>query len=315
MKKTLLLPILFLAPSVYATDVSVISCNGCTDYGMKMKAESGWFRNQTSYAHVFDETNLVYKKYRLNKVFIEDLVSSVEAIELTPDTSIKQSFIELAEAKKNAVQYLRSKVFNEDDLSLSNDQNRSYTTTNSSTTDCKAKNVSSNSKTAHSYIKSSALRRDLFNRFVTNVTTSYPYGEIGIYALKSTQFIGVMTNSSNGIVSMIGSVLNILNPNDLGFNTVDGGRMSGYLDFKNNTFMMTSAYDGDCNDLPLNDKGINGDYTFTTDKSAELMADLLKMHGGSFNFRPINLCIKYAATCTGIHGQKFACTSTCVQRN
>ncbi|PAJ75615.1 hypothetical protein CJF42_04675 [Pseudoalteromonas sp. NBT06-2] len=313
MKKILSLS-LFLMPSVYAADVDVISCNGCTEYGMKMKAESGWFRNQISYAHVFDETNLIYKKYRLNKVYIEDLVPTVEAVEVTPDSSIRSSFISLVEAKKQAINYLNFKVFNEDDLSMSN-TSMGFDSTSSTSTECKAKSVSSDSKTAHSYIKSSALRRDLFNRFVTNISSSDPYDYVGVYALKSTQFIGVMANSSNGVVSMVGSVLNVLNPNDLGFNTVDGGRMGGYLDFKNNTFVMTSAYDGDCNDLPLNDKDVNGEYSFTTNSGAESMSGLLQMYGGSFNFGPVAMCVKYVATCTGIRGQNFVCTSTCVKRN
>jgi hypothetical protein len=306
---------IFLMPTAYAAyaasvKVESISCNGCSPIGMKRKAESGWLSRQYNYAyvHVFNETDLIYKKYKVNKVLIDDRISVLSATEITPDHSIESSFLSLVEAKKHALIYFKDKSY---DISSSN---LFLNRVNKSTTTCEAKEVSANDKTPHDYIKSSSLRKELYYKLISEITHSDPYGYIPIFLLKNTQFFSVLEGSSNGLVSNVGLVLSILDINDFGFNTVDGGRMKGTLDFKKETFIITSAYDGDCNELPLTGEGVIGEYSFTTNSGAEAMQSLIEMQGGLFNFVFVHQCVRYQAVCTGIAGHTPKCYSICVQR-
>lgn len=147
------------------------------------------------------------------------------------------------------------------------------------------------------------------------LNNSDPNGYIGEFALRGTQFINEMKASGNGFVSTVGSVLNVLNPNNLEMLAADGGKLKGYLDFDNETFVITSATDGDCNDIPSDRSEVSGEYTFTTLSGHESMAYILRMLGGEFEQESYPNCINFQTRCTGVSGGDLACYTFCIQWN
>lgn len=116
----LLLIISSLSFPSYAANykVEALSCNGCSAYTMKMQAQSGWFTANYDYvvAHVFDETNLTYRKYKVYKSTSgghhgEPGIVRLNAVEQSIDLDVESSFLALVAAKQNALTFLDGMVY------------------------------------------------------------------------------------------------------------------------------------------------------------------------------------------------------------
>ncbi|WP_283710678.1 hypothetical protein [Pseudoalteromonas prydzensis] len=326
-----ILTILLSSNNTMASQIKteLLSCNGCTATRMKLTAEHiplyGFDKKEL---HIFDETNLVYRKYDIYKPEwngSEPPKKISNAYEVPIDLDVNAAFIELATVRANALNSLYNKTYTVDSLgdisdweayrqlSVVNLKIYQPSTQSTSSNNCTATPVSDSAKTAHDYINNSSNRRELFNKLQTNIVTSDPAGFIALFIVKHTAFINVMEQSSIGIVSTVGSTLGVLNPNNFSLATVDGGRMKGYMDFDNDTFRITSAYDGDCNDIPLEQTEAVGRYRFSYRGGAERMGNLFDSWGGKNNYDWSPSCGAYQSVCTGISGTELTCYTICTQ--
>jgi hypothetical protein len=324
----LLAILLFSFPSLSNAKTFVYSCDGCSSVRMKDKAQmAGAVRS--GYAHVFNETDRIYKKYRLRIVHIEDFIPDVVASEMGSDMNILNAFNSLIDAKNRDLQILESIDFSLVGNNLEPlEQNRSFSNLaekkratrqqkSDSNTDelCVSKPTLPNDKLAHDYIKSSTLRRTLFYKINQQINSMDPTGGSITTVMEHQNFITVVQDSSNGVVSTIGDVLGYLELRKMTLHTVDGGFIKGRLNYSTNSFDIHVATDGDCNDLPLVGDDLLGEYDFT---QADLAArfDNLTAHFGAVTTITYNppRRITYRTACTGISGQKFVCSRFCSKR-
>ena len=273
---------------------------------------------------------MVYKKYDVFKAEWEGQeppLKPVNAYEITVDNSVWDAFSELPIARTNAINFLHDKTYLVDEtgnvtghvayspLQIENSMSakNSAMSTSSLTDDCVATPVSDDDMTAHDYVNNSQNRRELFNKLKTNISTGDQLGYVALYAIKYSDFVRVLENSQDGFLSTVGSVLGYLNVNNFSLATVDGGRMNGYLDFDQQTFQITSAFDGDCNDIPLDTGGLSGEYNFSYRGGAERMGDLLDSYGSTNDYEWNPRCANYQTACTGTSGVSMVCHTICTQ--
>jgi len=311
--------------------VEVLSCDNCTANQMKLAAETKpIYTFDKKFSHVFDKENLVYRKFEVYKAQSsggEPPRKQLNAYAVPIDTAVNQKFLELAPLRANAMNFLFDKTFVLDS-SGSIDSYKSFSPLSSersfavqystqaqttSSVTCEAAEVDESAMTAHDYVNNSLNRRDLFNKLKTGISEEDPTNSVLLFTSKYSEFTTVMENSSNGIISTIGSVLGILNPNSFSLSTVDGGRLNGVMDFDQETFEITSAWDGDCNQIPLDINQASGIYEFSSGSGADRMNRLLRSFGaeGGVGQEWSPRCGAWQTVCTGVNGADFICDTIC----
>ncbi len=314
MKNVFFLLILALSCGLSAKEF-VITCNSCSSYQMKQKAESIYIQPYAiSYANIFDEESKTYKRYKLTSGYIDDMILVTMATEDSILPDVQSAFYEYIDAMKDASSSLSTistlEIDSDGGISSQSHRNtRNFTTMNISSVHCQATPVSSGDLTAHDYVSSSQNRRVLFNK-LKSAFDNETGGKVAIALLKYGSLITKLEGHSNKMVSMVGSTLGLLDVSQIKMNTADGGFIKGYMNFKSESFDIAVATDGDCNDIPTSAGNAESMYSTSTGGGADKMIDLLLSYGGRRN---VPVCQKETKVCTGISGQTLSCYSICFQ--
>lgn len=86
--KNILLIFLTLSYNLSAKEFYT-TCNSCSSYQMKQKAESIFIQSyDSSYANIFDESDKEYRRYRLSTGFVDDMIQ----VTIASETSKFQMF-------------------------------------------------------------------------------------------------------------------------------------------------------------------------------------------------------------------------------
>ena len=153
---------------------------------MKQKAQSLYVAPYgASYASIFDETDKEHRRYKLTTTFIDDGIQVTSAREVTPFTDVVQAFNDYVDAKNNALNSISSidSVELDPEGNVENLARSAFGISTYTLDDCKANEVSSDTKTAHDYVSSSSNRRVLFYKLM-NMLDSHTGGTIAEAALK-----------------------------------------------------------------------------------------------------------------------------------
>jgi len=316
MKNILCLLLLILSYSLSAKEF-YSTCNSCSSYQMKQKAESIFIQPYgTSYANIFDESDKEYKRYRLSTGFIDDMIQVTMATETSSFSDVQTAFNEYV----NAINTAYSSISTIDSLEIKNDGGVSpqslsvkfssgISTMSADSEECQAIPVSDGDLTAHDYVSKSQNRRILFNNikaYLDNRTQN----AITAMEYKFASLITTLEGHDNLIVSTASSILGTLDLTSIELEMPDGGFVKGHLNFKSKSFDIEIAVDGDCWDVPLNADEVESRYEMSTSGGADKMIELLEGYGGRLN---VPVCQKETKVCTGIHNQTLSCHSICFQ--
>ncbi|AOT07044.1 hypothetical protein [Pseudoalteromonas luteoviolacea] len=314
-KSTLIAFILILFSNSSFSATYIKTCNNCSINSVKQKAQSAPVkRNSSTDVYVFDEHNLKSYKYVLYERLIDDNIPITDSFKSDVPRDVHTAFLNYVKAKNKAETFYKNSTLLLDKsgrvskkLNVSAKRSRSSFASNNQ---CVAKEVPENYKTAHNYVNNSRERRVLFHNLRREISAD-PYGHIAVAMVKYTQFTSVMESSSNSFVSMAGSTLNILSPNNFRLQTADGGFMKGYMDFDKETFVVTTATDGDCNDIPLSKPKSSTRTEHSNSGSANRMLKVFEGYGGKPD---VPVCNNYGHTCTRVRGQTgWHCNYVCFQ--
>ena len=315
--------ILFLAPAAMANNKFYVECNGCSEGKMKVKAVSVRLIGSSGESHVFNEKDKIYRKYRIYKETVtgpgnEPRETSVKttAIQTSPNLAIKDAFEEYVDAKRiidRNVEGMSLTLYANDVVQMNTPLRSAYKATSDER--CTSREVASDEKTAHDYIKSRSNREDLFDA-VNQEFDSSGVGNMTEFFARHKKLFDTIAAAGISIGSNIGHTLSVIgaNSNEIEILTPDNGRMFVALDFRRELATIQYASDGNCNEIPLNESApMVGEYRFDSITGMNNMEELLGSLGASFKGTYLSggfRCGQYVLTCSITNGTR-TCTRSC----
>lgn len=325
--------IFLYSPLTYSMTKLYFECDKCSVSQMQVKATSKWIIGDQAEAHVFNETDKLYKKYWVYKEVVtnESLIEEGEAFTKIsasprqPNETIKQAFESYIDSKRALVENIKDisvKLVSNDSVVLQQYASRNYTETttqknsDSSILECKSREVSGSERTAHDYIMSHYARTDLFNS-ITEEFNASGVGNMPEFIAKHDKLFNALEATGIPIVSQAGHTLSVIGrgSNAIEVLTADNGRMYVELNFKRKTAKIDEAFDGDCNQIPTAPTdNIVGEFRFSTVSGATRMENLIMGYGASITGSHNWLSCELTGTSCWIHsnGQK-SCSRKCLK--
>ncbi|MGB3727149.1 MAG: hypothetical protein WA981_15475 [Glaciecola sp.] len=328
------------AKQAESTQQFYFECNDCTDVQMQSKATSTWFGGYRADAHVFNEKDKIYKKYRLIKQTMgqgEEIWTNVVALPRTPNQHVLTAFNNLVDSKRVVAQAASQIIvvirpdgnydIEDRDVYYSEKKSRGKQTQSVSPTQdvggalpdsCIAPAYAGSNLTAISFLESATGRAKLFEE----INKTFEARSIGNWPKlldDSKEFAEALEVLQIPVVSQAGSLLRIFaktTSSGLVVATPDGGRMKVSLDFASETATIELALDGNCNEIPLSVPETHKIYEFTLNNNVNRLENWLQNMGmrisGSYGTRGLICKVRTLSCSTPYNGQR-TCTRECAQ--
>jgi hypothetical protein len=325
----------FTSSQALASSGKMFDCNGCSSAQMKAKATQMWTSGNSADAHVFNETDGIYKKYWIYKETVaqgEEAWTQISASDRAPDPSINAAFQDMVIAKAQLKSSLDGQIFVYSNggvqsdsevnfhlthaLGTTNRLNVAFKLSGSSTPEiCNgAQETAPTEKTAHDFLTDSTLRAQLFND-IRNEHDLQSVGNVTEFFVKNKTLFDAIAASGVPVYAQLGSTLGVIGADagQLKIATVDGGFMLAEMDFRKETMVITFAKDGNCNEIPMNESEVKVvDFNFSSLTGGVRMENYISRFG--VNIPPSNLgvCPFWRLACSSTPGLT-TCTKYCRQ--
>lgn len=336
------LVIISFTTQAQATQQYYFECNGCSDSQMKMKAASKWIAGWRADAHVFNEEDKIYKKYRVYKQVMgegEEQWTNITASQAAPDQQLLTAFENLVDSKRIALEAIKDiivvinpdgtfDVQNKDNYRQEkiNDEiqlaqvvgSRENESQDDFTAGCTAPRIPSSadiSLTPIHYLSNASGKSELFNDINENFNQR-SLGNWPKFFDDNKVFAEALAASDIPVAAQAGQILRVFGKslNNILVGTPDGGRMSVSLNFANSTGTITQAFDGNCNEIPLTAPETLTIFRFGENNSVGQLEGWLGGMGinihGSYGAGGL-VCRVRALTCSTLTNGSRQCTRSC----
>jgi hypothetical protein len=334
------LGIISFTKSAQAMQQYYFECNGCTNSQMQLKAAGKWIAGWRADAHVFNEEEKVYKKYRVYKQIMgqgEETWTNISASMTTPNQQILTAFENLVDSKRIALEAVKDVILiiNSDgtfDVRNKNNyiQEKKYNETQAAQVvrskakegeddfppGCTAPAIPSTADTSLLpiyYLTSAFGKAELFND-INNNFNQRSIGNWPKFFHDNKLFAEALAASDIPVAAQAGQLLRVFgkSADNIQVGTPDGGTMSVSLNFSNEKAVITEAFDGNCNEIPLSTPETLIIFKFSQNNSVGQLEGWLGGMGISINgsYRGL-VCRVRALTCSTLPSGSIKCTRSC----
>lgn len=358
MKKFILLGIFVITCLPEALSNSQIQqlyfeCDGCTADEMRQEAASTWIAGRRAEAHVFNESNRQYMKFRVYKRIMgtgHETWTNITASPSTPNQSVMSSFLDLIDKKRALELAIKNKYveITEDGEAVVHDV--SELGSDSSGSSPKQNVINLEEALAHSVRTGDPLLPDRCSspRPVSNhdytavkwlgmqngkaalfdvITHGFELTSVGNmpeFFAANKKFFDALEATGARVAAQTGALLSVIgkDSNEIQVKTPDNGEMFVTLNFRGQGYAeITFAVDGNCNEIPLTEEDLYGEYIFTADNNPIYLENYISARFGTsfignFGSTSGGICGVKSINCSYTEGgDLLGCTRRCLSRN
>lgn len=335
------LAIIGFCKSAEATQQYYFECNGCTSSQMQLKAASKWIAGWHADAHVFNEEDKIYKKYRVYKQAMgqgEETWTNITVSQAASNQQILTAFENLVDSKRIALEavkdviviinsdgtfdvrnidsYYQERIDNETQAAQVVGS-REHESKDDFTEGCTAPlipSIADITLTPIYYLTNASGKSELFNDINANFNAR-SIGNWPKFFDDNKLFAEALAASHIPVAAQAGQLLRVFGKSTTNIlvGSPDGGRMSVSLDFLSKTGKITQAFDGNCNEIPLSAPETLTIFRFSENNSVGQLEGWLGGMGipisGSYGGELV--CRTRALTCSTLTSGSVQCTRSC----